>query len=227
MERSQLPFDMNGEKYPLLKDKGYVLSHVLPRIFPLYDEDGQLNEVLRNGDTKVARKLHDLLMLYFVTVEETDDDIKAACLTEKYLEAMEITSEEIHEAAVMNSLASFKFRDIAEMIREATGAPEEIMPDTDIMYVCTNRNKFYGAVNAFLPPVWKAIYKEIGDYYILPSCVHEAIIVKANGDLSAKTTEKMYQMVREVTVESGQVPDNEKLPVSVYYYGEKGFEHVA
>lgn len=58
-----------------------------------------------------------------------------------------------------------------------------------------------------------------GDFYILPSSIHEILLVPDNGD---KTADDLRDMVREVN--ATQVSPEEKLTDNVYHYDSK--EHI-
>lgn len=58
-----------------------------------------------------------------------------------------------------------------------------------------------------------------GDFYILPSSIHEILLVPDNGD---KAADDLRDMVREVN--ATQVSPEEKLTDNVYHYDSK--EHI-
>lgn len=84
----------------------------------------------------------------------------------------------------------------------------------DRMYVLTNRIRSYGAACMAYPYIPEMIGRTLGtDYYILPSSVHEVMIVPADGGLAGGELE---EMVREIN--ATQVAEEEVLSDHVYYY---------
>lgn len=98
---------------------------------------------------------------------------------------------------------------------EALIAPVQMAPENKIpMYVLSNEQKLYGAVCMLYPDILKKFTKKAGqDCYILPSSVHEVILVPA----SAVSNEKE---LREIVTDINrtQVAEDEVLADSVYYY---------
>ena len=82
------------------------------------------------------------------------------------------------------------------------------------IYVLTNREKYFGASCLLYDNVLKdCAEKTGGGFYILPSSVHELILVP---DKMAEDVESLSRMVREVN--DTQVEDDEILGYSVYHY---------
>lgn len=82
------------------------------------------------------------------------------------------------------------------------------------MFVATNNKKVNGAGVILYDGLLTTFAEKIGgDFYILPSSVHEVIFVPANGDMDARY---LIQMVREVN--ATQVAPDEVLSDNVYMY---------
>ena len=73
-----------------------------------------------------------------------------------------------------------------------------------------------GAINAYQNFMDEAAEKLGGDFFILPSSIHEILLVKDNGQFDRAALE---QMVREVN--ATQVAPEDKLTDSVYHYDSK------
>ena len=84
------------------------------------------------------------------------------------------------------------------------------------MYVLSNRQKLYGAVCMLYPDLLKNFAEKIGqDCYILPSSIHEVILVPAN---AASGGEELREIVTDIN--RTQVAEEEVLADSVYYYSK-------
>ncbi len=82
------------------------------------------------------------------------------------------------------------------------------------MYVLTNEQEQYGASCLLYPNVLKDFACEKScNFYILPSSVHEVILL---GDYGCFDPKMMAQMVREINMT--EVEDSEVLSDAVYYY---------
>ena len=104
-------------------------------------------------------------------------------------------------------------QDVFEMM----GMPEE---QDEMMYVATVPDKNSGAgVLAYQDFMDQAAEKLGGDFYILPSSIHEILLVPDNGE---KAADELRAMVKEVN--ATQVRPEEKLTDNVYHYDSR--EHV-
>ncbi len=82
------------------------------------------------------------------------------------------------------------------------------------MYVLSNEQRYYGAACLLYKDVLKKFAQEQGaDIYILPSSVHETILLPDRG---IENPDELRRMVREVN--DTQLSPEEVLSDSVYYY---------
>lgn len=98
---------------------------------------------------------------------------------------------------------------------EALVAPVQMAPGSKIpMYVLSNEQKLYGAVCMLYPDMLKKFTKKIDqDCYILPSSVHEVILVPAG---TVSNEKELREIVTDIN--RTQVAEDEVLADSVYYY---------
>ena len=91
------------------------------------------------------------------------------------------------------------------------------------MYVLTNKSGSLGAAALFYPDVKEKTAELLGrDYYILPSSIHEVIIVPDSMDIKAKELCDMVKQANRTVVEP-----NDILSDQVYHYSKAtGFEKV-
>ncbi len=70
------------------------------------------------------------------------------------------------------------FLNMSTVLKELYDDPAELLVSKLPMYVLTNRGKMYGAGCLLYPEQLELIAKEVeGDYYMLPSSIHEIIIL--------------------------------------------------
>lgn len=98
-------------------------------------------------------------------------------------------------------------------------------PDEGIyspLYILTNREKCLGAVSIAIPGEAELIAEQIrSDYYVLPSSIHECLILPDDGSYEEET---LNQLVRSVNMT--QVDPSEVLSDHVYHYSRScgGFD---
>ena len=93
----------------------------------------------------------------------------------------------------------------------------EAMPS---FFVVTNQQRIDGAGALFYPEVMDNLGELLGqDYFILPSSIHEMLVLPDNGEVSA---DELSMMVTEVN--ATQVAPTERLTNDVYHFDTK--DHV-
>ena len=86
-------------------------------------------------------------------------------------------------------------------------------PDGEPMTVLTTRGAVNGAGVLFCDSVLRKIWQKIGDFYILPSSVHEVIVVPVSGGIDRV---ELTEMVR--TINATEVAPEDRLSDQVYLY---------
>ena len=140
------------------------------------------------------------------------------------LEQLSVDSETLFADAMKNSVivepaqlvdmgnALFSPDRINLLDRDEPIAPE----DVGSMYVLTNASGSLGAATMFYPDVKEKAADLIGgDYYILPSSIHEVILVPDTLDVKAKDLCEMVKQANRTVVE-----DQDILSDSVYHYSK-------
>lgn len=168
-------------------------------------------------------KFLDLAIVYMFLAQEGTDTIGIIQIRNEHLDLWKISKEEIHSFAMQNTQ-----RLMPESLNSLTNVVQglmsefEISKDLDVsneadVYVLTNQKGINGAGTMLYPEVlssFSSIYcKNIDSVYILPSSVHEVLLVPVNVHYDAK---QIQQMVEEVN--QTQVPKEEILSDNVYVY---------
>lgn len=103
---------------------------------------------------------------------------------------------------------------------EAKEMAMQMMPDIpDTMYVLTNDTKVNGAAAILNDNIRQEIAEKVGDFYMLPSSIHETLIIPKDAGMEFKELEKMVQEVNQT-----QVAPGERLSDHVYEYDAKEHE---
>ena len=78
------------------------------------------------------------------------------------------------------------------------------------MYVLTNQKKTFGAICIRYPGMLKELSEKFGgDFYILPSSVHECILVPADETVSRDMLKEMVTDINQTQVEPQEILANQ------------------
>lgn len=178
----------------------------------------------RNGrllESVPHRAFLDLSVVYYCCMEDIEVDGMATMLIRNsHMERLGFTEEELYGLAVSN-MAEFmptRIRSLSEVLDElafghaAGGEPSE--GDDDVkMYVASNGKGLFGAACMLDGSALEGFAVRNGDFYIIPSSVHELLLVPASEGVSEK---RLCDIVMEVN--DTQVSHEEFLSDSVYMY---------
>ena len=182
--------------------------------------------------------VEDLAVVYQVILDMTTEGMATITISDSLLERYDVSLEELHELAMrnMDTLQPARFMGMKEVmtemfaeefareqgmeIQEARDMAAQMVPDIPVnIYVLTNETKLNGAAVILNDDIRQEIAEKVGDFYILPSSIHETLIIPKSAELDLKDLE---QMVREVN--HTQVRPEERLSDHVYEYDAKGHE---
>lgn len=169
----------------------------------------------------------DMAVVYYYLLENEQLDNATILIYNNHLESWNTTAKEIDEIAAHNTPLLLKedLHSITEVLyqimkkrnEEEAAKLLELENEEEgdpVMYVLSNRNKIFGAAAILYSGVLKAFSDKLKkDLFILPSSVHEVILIPKDETME---WEKLQEMVQEVN--STQVEDVEILSDSVYCY---------
>lgn len=167
----------------------------------------------------------DMAIVFIVNVALEEDEGKATVLiNNSHVKMWGIEKEELHDIAKRNSLKNNPavIKDVVDIIKEMyidkVADTEEICAMLDCMdsdmNVLTNKSRFYGAVTITYENVLRDFANSNNcNLYILPSSIHECILILEKYAMSVQELREMVQ-----SVNSTEVSDEEVLSDNVYYY---------
>ena len=167
----------------------------------------------------------DLAIVFYVLLEQDKNGTASIQISNEHLKMWGIQKEELYRAALRNvakllPAEFFTMRHAIEEMLEADSDEKENLLEIgedekqDVMYVLTNSLRNYGAACLFYPHVLEMVGEMLKeDYYVLPSSVHEVIIVPESKALDA---DEMSEMVVEIN--ETQVEPEEVLSDHAYFY---------
>ncbi len=146
------------------------------------------------------KKVDDLAVYYVVVVGCNKEG--TACMTIKntHQEMLGISTDELHQIAMENTTKIFppvfmKIEDKLSQIENNLLVSEDVGRNSG-MFVLTNEIANFGAVNIMYPEIAEKIKEIIGsDYYVLPSTIHEMILVPKGEQVDAR---ELGIMLREI-----------------------------
>ena len=168
----------------------------------------------------------DLAVVFYILVSKDKSGITSITVRNSLMDMWGMDADILYYLAKKNTQRLFRGRVLSmmEVMAEIIGDSADAFEDSAFpMYVATNVFKMNGACILLYDGVLKKFAEKIGgDFYILPSSVHEVIFVPANGDMDARY---LIQMVKEVN--ATEVAPDEVLSDNVYiYHADKDFVEI-
>lgn len=203
----------------------------------------RLSSVEKNTDylEKVPHTIvEDMAVTYHLIIEIGEQGVASTTITNEYLDKNGISVEELHKLALENSEKIFpaNIESIHGFMRKQMAADmieggmdkemvdmlfEELPPiENPEMIVVTNDVYVNGAAVIFYPGVFEEIAERTGgNFFVLPSSVHETIILPDTGEFSP---EELTAMVSDIN--ANVVEERDQLTDEVYHYDsmDKVFE---
>ena len=150
----------------------------------------------------------DLAVVYYIQIDNTRFGSATIQIRNEHLRYWRVEKEEIRRLAEKNTPRIY---------------PVQIRQIVRFMYVATNEQCSLGAAVMRYPDFREKVRGMIrGDFYILPSSIHEVILVPESFGLEP---ERMQEMVKEIN-QTGVAPE-EVLSDSVYYFDGEEIRIVA
>lgn len=157
----------------------------------------------------------DLAIVCYVLIELGERGIATMPVKFSQLEMWGIEEKELFQIAKENVQKQLpaELRQMKEVIAEMLGI-DAVQDAEDFMYVLSNEIRNLGAVCITYDDILELIGEELKEnYYIIPSSIHEVIIVPES---KAPKKEEIEEMVKEIN--ETQVEEEEVLSNSVYFY---------
>lgn len=197
---------------------------------------------MEGNDELLAQRPHaemdDLAVTYCVMLGEDANGSMSVPITNQLMETWGVTQEDLHQLAQTNqeTLTPSTFKSMNEVMAEmmipqimddmgvdresAEQMISDMIPPDDMMYVLSNEQKVNGAAALLDEKMMDQVAEKVGiDFYILPSSVHEVLIVPAEVGMNLKDLENMVQEVNAT-----QVAPQDRLSDHVYQYDNETHE---
>lgn len=172
--------------------------------------------------------LEDLAVIFYILVSNDSNGTGTITVRNNMFSFWDVDTDALYELALANTQRIFRgsVQSMASVMTEillhkldeesAQEFYDMMIGEDDMipMYVCTNTIKLNGAGVILYQGLLQKFAERIGsDFFILPSSIHETLLIPANSDMDI---EYLKDMVR--TVNSTEVAEDEVLSDNVYYY---------
>mgnify|MGYP004500856175 FL=1 len=166
-------------------------------------------------------RILDLAVIFYCLVAANDTGSATILVYNQHLALWGATAEELYQLALENAphLLPYDLRDMSDVLTElmAHTPPSFSLDEADFiipMYVLTNRSKLNGASCLLYPQLLQRFSKKINDdLYIIPSSVHEVLLLPAK---EIPYTHDLSDIIHDVN--KTQLSPEEILSDHVYYY---------
>ena len=158
-----------------------------------------------------------LSVVFYVSLM-TGEQSAGILIKNEHLKLWEKTVSDLLTVAEVNTnrMHAFTIKSMNEVLSGMFGFEEDLIPDdVPVFYVLADENKTFGASQLYLKNKIREFAKQQDcDVYILPSSVHELLLLRA--DFPNVEPEHLKQMVCEVN--STEVPDEDFLCDGAFKY---------
>lgn len=165
----------------------------------------------------------DFAVVFYILFEVDDNGTATIPVTEDLLRLWKTSLKELFHIAMKNTpkLLPPVFKPMRVVVEELLGHPyDENSQDDDVMFVLTNPLRSLGAACILYDNVLLHIGNFLKEnYYVLPSSIHEVIIIPES---QAPGKETLNDMIAEIN--ETQVAIEDVLSNHVYYYDRESEE---
>ena len=184
-------------------NKEFIKKNVVFRI---------VNKEMNDLTGKVYEDFLDLAKVMYVTVTSDENGNASFAMTDVLIKMFGLDKAELFELAEQNTKnMQYEFSDLSHVIYGGSG---EGYDDTANMIVATTKNRTNGAIVITMTDEIAKVADTLGtDLYVLPSSIHEVLLVKAEFE---DQSDAMNNMVMEVN--RAEVYKQEWLADHAYFF---------
>ena len=181
------------------------------RVFPRLINTEYNEEYLED---KPHVDMADLSIIFVARVSEDERGFAEAVITKDLAEMWGVEIDTIREQAIANlSNAQALFVNIEKLLFGAIEDNIDFSADTAPLYILTNKQKTKGASMVFNKSLMNEVIDRLGEVYIIPSSVHELIVVPQS---ECDDVNRLRDIV--IGVNGSNVEPEEKLSDNIYSY---------
>ena len=143
------------------------------------------------------RRILDLAIIYQLVFEGTDTTMGAAVVYQDHCRIWEVTEDILFQTAIASMIR--RFPPSLSSVEALIGLPElPVQSDFPHLFALTNSKAFFGASVIMYPGILRTAAKKLGGaYYILPSSMHEVLLLAKDKDTDPS---QLKEIVEEVNL---------------------------
>lgn len=193
--------------YDFLKVRSMIVYRVIN-----YEQNRKLLELIPH------KKFLDLAVVYYCLLGQQTEGNATALIYNTHLDRWGVTDDDVFQAALENTpkLLKSNIKPMSDLIRKMTPfnendermieSFEKNQPEDEQMYVLTNQSKIHGASCILYEDVLRDFSDKLGrDLYILPSSIHEVILLPKTESFDREGLNCMVQEVNRDGVSMDEV----------------------
>ena len=162
------------------------------------------------------REILDLAIVYKIHINMIDGSTGSIQVKNEFLRMWGIQEEALYQLAMKNTEKIFGtcLRNMNELLLEMCKGkvPDYLLPaleEDNLMYVSTNQEKNYGASVIFVDKNFrKSVQEKLGDFVIIPSSIHETIIIPFADSMDVNELRRMVSQVNDSELNPTDVLSN-------------------
>ena len=166
------------------------------------------------------KTVEDIAVVYRVEIPGSTDGSATTLVTNQLLAEFGVTADQLHRDALETQIANHPpiLKNMSEIMAEMSGGMMD-MPESP-MWVATVEGGMNGASVTQIPGFLEESAERLGgDFFVLPSSIHEVLFIRDDGSFER---EQLESMVRGVN--ATEVSEADFLSDSVYHYDSE--DHV-
>lgn len=184
----------NAPDFSYLSDYQNVKDKLILQLIPL--------SACEKDDSIPHKVIKNMALVFRIETECNAEGHSSALISKPLLEQYGVTEDDLFEDALKyapkNEPAIIK--PITEVMKDLTG--EEYEDDLTQVYVASNIHQFFGASVLAYPGFLSDVATRLGSYYIIPSSIHDLLIIPDNGRFKAKGLEALLRNTNSTIIES-------------------------
>lgn len=201
----------------VLNDYEQMKGKLTLQMIPTAGNEEKLSEIPH-------RNVEDMAIVYRFEMSNSAKKISSILVTDSMLRSYGITADQLHEDALEAAVQTHPatLRNMTDVMRDLMGdaaalfAPDEPSP----MWVASVEGDQNGACAIQYPDFLEQAAETLGgDFYVLPSSIHEVLLVADDGSMDLSYLEAMVRSVNET-----EVAPADRLSDHVFHYDSE--EHI-
>ena len=195
----------------IIKDYRLMLKHLIIQAVSAERYEGMLHLIPHE-------RMEDIAIIYKAAIESEGEYTASVIVSHELLKSQGITESTFKKDALKQVSINRPviIKDLTEIIMEMTGTVcgEIENHDDEKIFIATTKDHTYGSGVIIYPGFLDDAAKQLkGSFYVLPSSIHEVLLLKDDGTMDPDALRDIVKSVNRTTV----APED-RLTDSVYRY---------